>query len=318
MSQILAIAIASEVGNNFGGNLERCNRENAAKTFINLFHTVDSIRNITSNPYQIVFCRNHKPIIISSRLLPPSSITVNTISGKLFLLSVAGLNQLLKPIASIIRADISTKSNTTVRLGSFQGSQQVSSDSCAELSYRIFTQAPSIYLTLYAEGPCNKLGTAAKEVKIELERCPDGFELVGDECACEVEKYTCNVDDKSIQNGGKFWAGGFYDDTGSYVGIMSFPNYPFDYCKKEMTNFTLLDPDIQCAHNRSGIICGQCRVNYSLTLGEVQCSDCSRISSAVAFGLLLLFALIGIFIVIFMILLKMTVASGLLNGLFFY
>ena len=50
----------------------------------------------------------------------------------------------------------------------------------------------------------------------------------------------------------------------------------------------------------------------------VQCSDCSRISSAVAFGLLLLFALIGIFIVIFLILLKMTVASGTLNGLIFY
>ena len=135
--------------------------------------------------------------------MPPSSITVNTIPGKLFSLSVAGLNQLLKPIASIIRAEISTKSNTTARLGSFQGNQQVSSDSCAELSYRIFTQAPSIYLTLYAEGPCNKLGTAAKGVKIELEPCPDGFELVGDECACEVDllKYTtaCNVDDKSIQ-----------------------------------------------------------------------------------------------------------------------
>ena len=58
-------------------------------------------------------------------------------------------------------SDIQFHGNTEIiSLGSFQGSQQVSSVSCAELSYRIFTQAPSIYLTLYAEGPCNKLGTA--------------------------------------------------------------------------------------------------------------------------------------------------------------
>ena len=79
-----------------------------------------------------------------------------------------------------------------------------------------------------------------------------------------------------------------------------------------------MDPDIQCAHNRSGTICGQCMVNYSLAFGEVQCSDCSKINPAVTFGLLLLFALVGIFLVVLLTLLKMTVASGTLNGLIFY
>ena len=312
---------ASDAGNIiFGGNLERCNRESATETFINLFHTDDSIQNITSNPYQIVFCKNDKPILVVSPLLP-LSITVNTIPGKSFSVSVAGLNQLLKPISSTIRAEISVESHATARLGSFQ-SYQLTNDSCAELGYRVFTQAPRINLTLYAEGPCNKLGTAARQIEVNFGPCPDGFELVGDECICETDllKYTtmCNVDDETIQNGGNFWAGGLYDDNGSYVGIMSFPNCPFDYCNKEIVNFTLLYPDGQCAHYRSGTICGQCMVNHSLTLGKVQCSDCSKINPAVTFGLLILFLFLGIVLVILLIILKMTVASGTLNGLIFY
>ena len=312
--------IGSDGGNIlFGGNLERCNRKQAAEAFIHLFHTDNSIQNITSGPYQIVFCKNDKPIIISSILL--SNIMITTIPGKSFSVSVAGLNQLLKPISSTIRAEISAESNSSARLGSFQ-SNQLTNNSCAKLKYRVFTQAPNIDLTLYAEGPCNKLGTAAKTVKLKLGPCPDGFELVGDECICEADllKYTrtCNVDDESIQNDGNFWAGGLYDDNASYVGIVSFPNCPFDYCTKETVNFTLTDPDIQCAHNRSGTICGQCMVNYSLTFGEVQCSDCSKINPAVTFGLLLLFALVGIILVVLLTLLKMTVASGTLNGLIFY
>ena len=313
--------IASGAGNIlFGGNLERCNRGSAADTFIDLFHTDDSIQNITSNPYQIVFCKNNKPILVIYPGLP-LSITVNTIPGKTFSVSVAGINQLLKPISSTIRAEISAESNATARLGSFQ-SYQLTNDSCAELSYRIFTHVPSIHLTLYAEGPCNKLGTAARQIEVNFGPCPDGFELVGDECICEADllKYTtvCYVDDQTIQNGGNFWAGGLYDDNDSYVGIVSFPNCPFDYCKKEVVNFTVLDPDGQCAHYHSGTICGQCMVNHSLILGKVQCSDCSKINPAVTFGLLFLFLVLGIILVILLMTLKMTIASGTLNGLIFY
>ena len=311
---------ASDVGNIlFGGNLKRCNRKHAAEEFINLFCTDDSIQNITSNPYQIVFCKNDRPVIVSSR--SSTTIIVTTVPGKLFPVSVAGLNQLLKPISTTIRAEISADSNLSARLGSFQSSL-MTNNFCTNLNYSVFSQATSIYLTLYAEGPCNKLGTAAIKVKIDLGPCPNGFELVGDECTCEADllKYTsmCNVDDETIQNSGNFWARGLYDDNGSYSGIESFPNCPFDYCKKEIVNFTLLDPDKQCAYNRSGTICGQCKVNYSLTLGEVQCSDCYVVNSAMTFGLLLLFAFMGTILVVLLILLKMTVASGTLNGLIFY
>ena len=312
--------IASDVGNIlFGGNLKRCNRKFAAQEFIDLFHTDDSVQNITSNPYQIVSCRNGKPFIVTSKSLHP--IIITTIPGKLFSVSVAGINQLHKSISTAVRAEISTQSNFTSRLGSFQSSQ-MTKNSCTNLNYSVFSQAKSVELTFYAEGPCSKLGTAAIKVQIELGSCPNGFEFMGDECTCEADllKYTstCNVNDETILNNGKFWARGLYNDNGSYIGIESFPNCPFDYCKKEAVNFTLLDPDKQCAYNRSGTICGQCMVNYSLTFGDVQCSDCSKTNPGITFGLLLLFAFVGIILVVLLILLKMTVASGTLNGLIFY
>ena len=130
---------AIDVGNVlFGGNLRRCNQKHAAEIFINLFHTDGSIQNVTSNPYQIVFCRNHRPLIGSSR-----TVTITTVPGRLFSVSIAGLNQLLTPISTIIRAEISAESNLTARLASFQSKQQIN-NSCTKLNYHVFLKLQTL------------------------------------------------------------------------------------------------------------------------------------------------------------------------------
>jgi hypothetical protein len=69
---------ASDFGNIlFGGNLRRCDREHAAQEFIDLFHTDNSTQNITSNPYQIVFCKNDRPLILNSG--SSRTITITTV-----------------------------------------------------------------------------------------------------------------------------------------------------------------------------------------------------------------------------------------------
>ena len=297
----------------FGGNLKRCNVVLADKKFIRLFHINASLNEITSNPYQIVFCNQSKINLFQK------DVAIKAVPGKLFSVTVAGLDQIYQLISSTIRAEFPAESNYTARLAQFQ-SKQTTNNSCTELNYRIYTQASRIELILYAEGSCNKLGTASKTALIQLGPCPDGFQLVGDECTCATEllKYTsvCNVDDGSILNNGDFWAGGLYKN-GSYVGVILFPHCPFDYCTEDAVNFTLSDPDTQCAHSRSGIICGQCRFSYSFKLGGSGCSRCSS-NYLVTFGLLFLFALIGLLLVVLLMLLKLTVAFGTLNGLIFY
>ena len=305
--------IASDIGSIlFGGNLKRCDREHADETFIALFQSDRSTQEITSEPYNIAFCEE-------GRIQGPfkSVVFIDTVPGKAFSVSLAGLDQLLNPVVSTIRTDI--PSNLTARLGRFESKQDINKG-CTELTFHLFTQADSINLTLYAQGPCNTLGTASRTVSVKLGPCPDGFQLAGEECTCTAAllKYTsvCNIDNETIRNSGNFWASGLYTN-GSYQGIMSFSHCPFDYCKGDTVYFTLKEPDSQCDHNRSGIICGQCKVNYSLTFGEGECRACSE-NRLITFGLVVLFAVLGIILVVLLTMLKLTVVTGTLNGLIFY
>ena len=296
----------------FGGNLMRCDNKLASYDFQRLFglRLMVQTQNISSNPYQIVLCS------LDNRL---TSSTLRTLPGKHFSVPVVALDQLSQPISSIVRAQLPAQSNYTSRLGRFQ-SKQTANGSCTSLNYRVFTQAPSMELTLYAEGPCNIEGTASVSVTIQFGDCPDGFQLAHDECTCasDLLKYTsvCNVDDESILNTGDFWAKGLYDN-GSYVGVMSFPHCPFDYCRQTSVYFTLTEPDPQCAQNRSGIMCGECSANHSLTLGGGGCALCST-NPSITFALLLLFITSGIALVALLTLLKLTIMYGTLNGLIFY
>lgn len=62
------------------------------------------------------------------------------------------------------------------------------------------------------------------------------------------------------------------------------------------------------------MLCGKCQKNFSLAFGSMHCVLCNNNSIA----LILLFAVIGIALVAGVLLLRLTVASGTLNGLIFY
>ena len=89
---------------------------------------------------------------------------------------------------------------------------------------------------------------------------------------------------------------------------------PFDYCTSERVDFPLNNTEGQCAHNRSGLLCGACKTNYSLVLGTSYCKQCTNSHLA----LLILFALMGVALVLLLFACKLTVATGTLSGLVFY
>ena len=91
---------------------------------------------------------------------------------------------------------------------------------------------------------------------------------------------------------------------------------PFDFCKDEKLNVTLDNANVQCDFNKNGILCGQCREQYSLALGTLHCLDCFKKDYYSV--LVLPFALAGIALVMVILLLNLTVDVGTLNGLIFY
>ena len=78
--------------------------------------------------------------------------------------------------------------------------------------------------------------------------------------------------------------------------------------------FPLNNTDIQCAYNRSSLLCGACEKGYRLVLGTSHCKVCTN-----SYIILLIpFAVMGIALVLLLLVCKLTVATGTLSGLLFY
>ena len=78
--------------------------------------------------------------------------------------------------------------------------------------------------------------------------------------------------------------------------------------------FSLNDTNIQCAYNRSSLLCGACKEGYSLVLGTSHCKQCTNSHPI----LLVPLAVMGVALVLLLLVCKLTVATGTLSGLMFY
>ena len=155
-------------------------------------------------------------------------------------------------------------------------------------------------------------------VDITILDCPPGFELLlnSGHCDCSSELLSvlsttqCNASSQTISKEGNVWMGYNIDKE----CIIAHKNCPFDYCLLSLVTFNITNPDVQCALNRSGILCGECADGLSLLLGSNKCGSCSNSY----FAMLVVFAVVGIALVIFLLLLNFTVSLGMINGLIFF
>ena len=194
--------------------------------------------------------------------------------------------------------------------------------SCTNVSYYLLvpeiTSQVAAHFKLYHQNPCNSL-IEGLNLYIDIKPCPLGFQLSTEHQICTCDKWflnltdKCNIDNLSIERKrNTFWVSKQINDYGL---IIHNGRCPFDFCKNENVEVPLNDPILQCASNRNGTLCGQCREQYSLALGTLHCLYCVN-SSYVT--LVIPFALAGIALVMIILLLHLTVDVGTLNGLIFY
>ena len=135
-------------------------------------------------------------------------------------------------------------------------------------------------------------------------------------CGCDpsLQRYNakCNITDRTVTCEGDFWVG---HDKHSQALIFH-PHCPFDYCKPatDRITFPLNNTDLQCNNNRTKILCGDCKAGLSLALGSSNCLQCSNLHLLLLFPL----ALAGIALIFLLLICKLTVAVGTINGLIFY
>ena len=319
----------------FGGLLDRCIPSPFSEVYLKKkvhysgVTYVGNISNVTldsiaSKPLRLCFCTSDGQQDCSYQLP-----TIRVMRGETFTV----------PLVAVDQVNHSIESNITSSLSSFDGgfgedqqSQRVHK-SCTNLTFNVFSSHDSEKIKLYADGPCASSTPSTRHVNIQFINCscPIGFDPTNSDptrCECDCNKdishyiTNCNHTTKSILRvNTNSWITYINDtDTSGYV---IYPNCPFDYCHppSKSINIDLNLPngaDMQCAYNRSGILCGSCKQHLSLSLGSSRCLPCDGHWPVVLAVVLLANIIAGILLVIILLVLNITVAVGLINGIIFY
>ena len=267
---------------------------------------------ISSTPIKVCGCKLND----STNRCNSDDIGIDIMPGQQFKLSLASFDQAQHIVDSKILSN-NRDFNNDYRLSPLI---QLTGKSCTQVTYCMFSSVTDVQarFRLYFDGQCQSF--IGVNLNINILRCPLGFQLFGEECLCEdiIRNFTenCYIDNSSIERTtNNFWLSQQTNDSGLVHGIMIHRGgCPLDYCKNSTINVTLDNPNIQCDNNHSGILCGACKENFSLTLGSLNCLPCSNAYLAQ----IIPFALAGVALVIFLFVLHLTVAAGTINGLIFY
>ena len=293
-----------------GGLLDRCQTFTPISILKILFLIQKKNREISSEPYQLCFCVKATQI----RFNCTKQKSIEAYPGQKFHISLMALDQTITSVTTEI-----TAVSATSRLNSDQSSQTLEPD-CSKLWYNLYSTQDTDQLILYPDGPCRDTGLARAVVNVMFKPCPDGFMKSGENCVCEekLNEYnaSCTINDNatiSRKAGPAFWLQGWYENE-TYKGLIHYKTCPRNHCKTGEVTISLENPDIQCAQNHSGLLCGACATNHSLMLGSSRCKKCSN----AYLTLLLPFALMGIALTVSLIFLRLTVATGMINSIILY
>ena len=262
---------------------------------------------VSSNPIQVCFCESN----IQNCAITIFNITaILGINVNISLATVGNKDGLTKGVIKLITSDNSSSTiqtdNTRLNATCTNVTFKITANPSLNTSYIIVTLESSISELLHVD--------YAKVIEVNIESCPIGFPLLNDACSCRTElntsSITCDINTQIITRDGDMWIG-YKNDSDC---LIVYPHCPFDYCNDGNIYFKMTFPDPQCLYNRSGILCGQCSDGLSLMLGSNQCGQCTNNYIA----LIIPFALAGIALVAFIIVLNLTVSVGTINGLIFY
>ena len=148
-------------------------------------------------------------------------------------------------------------------------------------------------------------------------------------CECNLDSqlkdYVKVIDTSSVVRTRNCWIN--YTFNGSGYEYIIHPNCPYDYClipsptDMKLGIITLNETngaDAQCNFNRTGLLCGECKQGYSLSMSSSHCIPCPKYWPGLVVGNIVMGMVCGIGMVLLLLLLNLTVALGTPNGIIFY
>lgn len=304
------------------------------------FHFENSIDNglleISSTPQEICLCKGDLTNTSQSALncardsLEVPEIT--TYPGKVFSVNILCVDGAHNPLYTIlynrllpkVDDELYTDEEFDWELGFGQNIIKLYGYNCTRFNFSIHTKKEEHSTGILALYPYGIVDCLA--IPIVLKECPPGFKLdvsIGI-CICDSllsqNGFLCSIDRGTITKPNKFsWVGVVSRDkdhmengSNSSSLILGYSGgCPIMYCSKtlEIASFAEV-----CAFNRVGALCGRCREGMSTVVGDIQCQRCSNLWLLT----IPLYALVGVLLVSFLFLLRITVATGTVNGLIFF
>lgn len=273
----------------YGGLLNRCKYtfNDSVLTGIEMLKQISSTSDflngsaISSDAVRVCHCVSMTPNCTHQ----PTAVTVW--KGEIFYLSLATLDQNDNIVSSEVISGLDESSEGHIYYNEYT---QMTSTFCTTISFHVYTTSRTERLFVYANGPCKDADNNLKvAVNINIrQECPVGFEG-NSECVCDkrLQQFTnsCSIDNQTIEIYNLHYWLGF--ETTSF----SYSYCPLDYCKTGRVVLTADDTDKQCAFNHSGKLCGNCKQNFSRTLGSSACIPCY--SSKTYIWLTLLFIILS-------------------------
>ena len=266
---------------------------------------------ITSEALGVCLCSddevsiNYHVRIVNHQLYPGQIITLSLVT--------VGACGGISPSVLVTSSDIGI-------MVSLETINQKTEKQCKDFKYKIKQRGLNISsgkINLGIEKISELPDNSSLIVNVTLLPCPHGLALTNGMCQCNsvissVSNVKCDVNQMPhpISKSSNSW---LYYNT-QYDCTVGYVNCPFDYCNSSTISFSLDDSDIQCANNRSGILCGACQQGLSLMLGSNKCGQCSN----KYISLILPFIAAGVILVAFLLVSNMTVSVGSINGLLFY
>ena len=306
----------------YGGQIDHCHlythnqpilyEASSGAIFAHLFKILDLpslVSQVSSNPFAVHVCNN--------RSLARSEMhIVHVFPGQTFKVLVALYGQQKGYVPGIVRANL-IKNSSNAYLAPLQETQETGY-LCKDLTYTIFSTGQYELIMLRVDGVHYYEDEARVLINATLLSCPPGFQLSNITAQCECAPMLqdrgllCNITGATplVQRTRSIWISTHHNGS----DIILHDHCPLNYCKLTQIWLLLDHPDEQCAQGRSGILCGRCNSNLSLTIGTSQCLECTNAYVA----LLLPFALAGLMLVLLLIICNLTVSMGTINGLIFY
>ena len=329
-----------------GGLLDRCipdphaqiitdgytHKEIDGVTYLRMISNMNDTRSISSSPVRLCFCTIDDQPDCSYDPVPPG---IQVKKGESFNVSLVAVDQVNHTVMSVMI--YSSLNHVDSGLGEGQ-LIQMTNNACTNLTFSVVSPYASEQLILYAEGPCRNASRSQRRVYVTFLPCicPIGFQPNQDairkncECVCDSKLSpfftgsNCNHQTESLVRSGNFWIDFINDtnDVDNSSGYLIYPHCPLDYClppeaKVQVNLNTVNGADIQCANNRSGMLCGVCQPGLSLSLSSSRCITCSKPGYKYFVSIVIITLIAGVILVCLLMVLNLTVAVGTLNGVIF-